>query len=520
MGNSFVKGALIITIATMLSKIIGSVYRIPLQNIAGDGVLAIFTIVYPVYMSVLIVTVAGIPLAISKLISEARVAGRDEDIRDIFVTASILASIFGFVSFAVMFVLAEHIAFLLGGSYAVYSIMVVSITLIFAPYMAVYRGFFQGFDNMKPTAISQVLEQLVRVILILVAAYILTVKGMENETVAAGVMVGSIVGVLASLMYLRWTFVKSGLKAKTKTKLAFSTFRRWAKTILKVSIPICIGALTMALLNMVDSVTVPLQLNALGYHGEEMTGLYGLYGRGLALVQIAVVFASALILPLIPRITAELAKGNTAATKGIVEKAMKFTHLTSWPAAIGLFALTVPVNLALFTDVQGNDVIAILLLSSLFTSFSVLTTGILQGMNKLHTAAIIVVTCSVVKVVLNLILVGQFGLIGASISTLITYILLTVANIWVIHRTLSFQVFERSTFIIAGVSIIMGIVVYAPSIFLHIEAWTRIMALSYVVMMTGIGGAIYAALIVVGRGLSVEELKALPIIGKRMKTRG
>jgi len=232
MSQSFVKGALIITIASLISKILGSVFRIPLQNIAGNEVFGIFTLVYPVYMAVLILSVAGIPLAISKLISEARMKKQEDSIKDIFLTAGILATLFGLISFVIIYLFSGSIASLLGGDYARLSLIIVSATLLVAPYMAVYRGYFQGFDTMTPTALSQVLEQLVRVFFILLFAFVLVQQGYGAPVVAGGVMVGSIIGAIASLGYLRWSFNRSGLKPKSTHTYTFATFKTWGKRIL------------------------------------------------------------------------------------------------------------------------------------------------------------------------------------------------------------------------------------------------------------------------------------------------
>ncbi|WP_241657719.1 putative polysaccharide biosynthesis protein [Anaerobacillus alkaliphilus] len=513
MSKTFVKGAIILTIATFLSKLLGSVFRIPLQNIAGNEVLGIFTLVYPVYMAVLIISVAGIPIAISKLISEARVKNSDEDIRNIFVTSGIITFLLGSLSFLLMFTFSETIALVLGGPYATYSVMIVSITLIFAPYMAVYRGFFQGYGDMKPTAYSQVLEQFVRVALILVIAYILVVRGAASDVVAGGVMVGSSIGVLASLVFLRWTFNRSGLKPASEKKYNWAVFKAWSKKILWLSIPICIGALTMALLNLVDSVTIPVQLRNAGFVNLEVADQYGIYSRGLTLVQIVVVFASALILPLIPYVTEALAKNDILRTKTVVEKALKFTHLTSWPAAIGLMALTLPVNLALFKDLEGSLVIAIISFSALFTSLAVLTTGVLQGMNRSNEAAIIVIISAAVKIVLNIVLVGAYGLVGAAISTLITYVVLTALNYWMINKTVPFSIVNRATIVFAVSSIFMGTAIALPLTIFTIEEWTRVTALLYTAVSIAVGGSIYGVLVLLLRALTKDELATFPIVG-------
>lgn len=513
MSQTFVKGAIILTIATFLSKLLGSVFRIPLQNIAGNEVLGIFTLVYPVYMAVLTISVAGIPITISKLISEARAKKDEKEVRDIFLTSGIVAFSLGTFSFLLMYLFSEKIALVLGGTYATYSIMIVAITLVIAPYMAVYRGFFQGYGNMNPTAYSQVLEQFIRVGLILIIAYVLVVRGAEADVVAGGVMVGSSIGALASLIYLRLLFQRSGLKPTSRQKYSFQTFKIWSKKILLLSIPICIGALTMALLNLVDSVTIPIQLKGKGLLELQVAYEYGIYSRGLTLVQIVVVFASALILPLIPYITAALANNERERTKSVVEKALKFTHLTSWPAAIGLFALTLPINLALFKDFEGSLVIAIISLSALFTSLAVLTTGILQGMNRSNAAAVIVVISAVLKIVFNLVFVSIYGLLGAAISTLLTYIILTVLNYWMIYKTVAFKYVSREITVYGFASLIMGGLVASPLFFAKIETWTRIEALLYTFVMIGIGAVVYALIVVALKGLSKEELATFPIIG-------
>ncbi len=516
--STLLKGAIWLTIATFLSKIIGSVFRIPLQNIAGDEVLGIFSVVYPVYMSILIVTVAGIPLAISKLISAARADGRTEDIFAIYQTAKILGIGFGLVSFALMFGFAEPIARYLGGSLVTYSVMIVSLTLIFAPYMAVYRGFFQGFEDMMPTAVSQVIEQFIRVIIILAAAIYLSSRAYATEVVAGGVMVGSVVGVLFSLFYLQLIFAKRRPFATLKQKkYSFAKFKLWAKRILIVSLPICFGALTMALLNVVDSVTIPSQLLAQGKEEKEVAFLFGIYGRGQALVQIATVFASALILPLIPAITKALAEKKHKSAVAIIDKATTFTHLTSWPVAVGLAALTLPINFILFGDTLGSDVILVLSISSLFTSFSVLTTGMLQGADKEKAAAVIVLVFSGVKVALNIVLVSSMGLVGAALSTLVTYIFINIANIVLLYRAVPFKWVQRSHIVFAFASLMMGSVLAFIQGKISIEDLSRSVASLYAMFLIGAGAVIYVVLIFVLKGVDRDMLQSLPFLSKFVK---
>ncbi|WP_261131759.1 polysaccharide biosynthesis protein [Bacillus sp. Marseille-Q3570] len=517
MNGTFVKSTIILTIATLVSKILGSVFRIPLQNIAGDEVLGIFTLVYPVYMTALILSVAGIPLAISQLISKARVENDQQEIRNIFVTSSILAVLFGLVSFSLLTGLSEQLAQVLGGQKTRLSIIIVSITLLIAPYMAVYRGFFQGYENMKPTALSQVLEQFVRVALVIAIAYYTVSMDLSNEIVAGGVMIGSSIGALLSLVYLRYLFQISSLKPRSKVKYSWGDFKITSRRILKVSLPICVGALTMALLNVVDSLSIPFSLKLAGGEGTEINYQYGLYGRGLSLVQIATVFSTSIVLPLIPLISKNLALKEYETTNNVIVKSQNLAHLFSWPAAIGLLALTLPLNLGLFTDLNGSQVLALIGFSSVFTSLTVLGTGILQGLEESKIAAWVIVVGALVKMLLNFIFIQFYGLIGAAIATLVIYILLWLTNAYFIWKKTRVKFVSRETFVQFGSSILMGLIIGVPTLLFNIQGWGRIDALLYSLGAAGVGAVIYIFMVILFKGISNEELMRIPGVGAFIK---
>jgi len=475
MNNTFVKSTLILSIATLISKLLGSIFRIPLQNIAGDEVLGIFTLVYPVYMVALILSVAGIPVAISKLISEARVNNDKGAIDEIYRTASILTILFGVLSFSLIVIFSDQIANLLGGPSVKPALIIVSLTLLIAPYMAVYRGFFQGFENMVPTAISQVIEQFVRVGLILILAFILVNKNYDSEYVSAGVMVGSSLGALASLIYLQRLYKKhiKGENAIKRSPFSFEKFIKTSKTILLISIPISIGAITMALVNLVDSLTIPMSLLNANVDSSKLNYLYGIYGRGLSLVQIVTVLSASLVLPLIPLITRKLAENDLKSTRQIIEKTHFMSHLISWPAAFGLFALTVPLNIALFTNTEGSYVLAIIGISSVFTSLAILGTGILQGMNLAKHAAYIVVGAVILKVVTNILFIKQLGLVGAAYSTFLIYIVIFFINSYVLKRRTTFTMWSKKHTMIVVSAIVMATVIGLPTVYFEVELWSR-----------------------------------------------
>lgn len=513
--STFVKSTLILTVATLLSKIIGSAFRIPLQNIAGDEVLGIFSMVYPIYMVALYLSVAGIPVAISKLIAEVNANNQPQKVKEIYITASILALSFGVLSFSIIYGFSPQIAQALGGPSSRIALIVVALTLLFAPYMAVYRGFFQGYGNMQPTAVSQVLEQFIRVGIILIVAYVLVSMNYSIEIVAGGIMVGSVFGAISSLIYLRMKFSRSPVKIKSDKKYTFHDFSSWSKIILKLSIPIAIGSVMMALFNFVDSFTITYSFRNTGLEDNEINYLYGIYGRGQTLVQIATVFATSIILPLIPLITKKLAVNDILGTRAVIERTHRMTHLISWPAALGLFALTLPINLALFTNMEGSSMLAIINISSVFTSLTILGTGILQGMKAEKIAATIILGGVLLKIVTNLIFIQLYGLDGAAISTLFVYFVLFIVNSLFIFKRIRYSIFNRQVLMIVISSIIMGGIIGLPTLWSDLTDWSRIFALAYVVLGMAIGGIVYFALLWITKTITKQDLKQLPIIGKK-----
>ena len=519
MKNTLVKSTLILSIATLVSKILGSIFRIPLQNIAGDEVLGIFSLVYPVYMVALNLSVAGIPVAISKLISEANVQENKAEVRKIYVTAVILALLFGIISFLLIFSFSQPISSVLGGESVRLSLIVVSATLLIAPYMAIYRGYFQGFGNMNPTAVSQVLEQFIRVLLILIIAFILVKQEYSEDIVAGGIMVSSFIGALFSFIYLRRLFSKSSIKKETHPSFSAHDLFQTSKRILRISLPICIGAITMSLLNFVDSFTIPNRLIQFGVAEEEVHYLYGIYSRGLSLIQIATVFSSSIVLPLIPTISKSIVDQDFIKVKSLIQKTHYYTHLISWPTAVGMFALTIPINLALFKDLEGSNILSIISLSAVFTSLSILGTGILQGINRAGQAARIIIFTVILKIIFNMILIHWFGLLGAAYSTLFVYIVIFIVNTYFIWKRSKFDIWEIKNVSIILSSIIMGIVVGIPTLFIDFIEWNRFIIFLYLLLSILIGAVSYIILLLMTKAINKEEILILPFIRKLIRKR-
>ena len=290
-----------------------------------------------------------------------------------------------------------------------------------------------------------------------------------------------------------------------------------SKKILTISLPICVGAITMALINFVDSTTIPMSLRNAGIDEEHIHSTYGIYSRGLALVQIATVFSSSIILPLIPLITKTLAENKLAETRSIIERTHRLTHLISWPSALGLFALTLPLNLALFTNMEGSGVLSVIGFSAVFTSLAILGTGILQGMNLEKKAAYIIFAGVIVKIITNMAFIKMFGLIGAGYSTLFVYIFIFVLNTYFIWKSIKFSIWGRDIFVMVLSSVIMGAIIGLPTLYVQLETWSRVQALAYSFIAIIAGVIIYFFLLIIMKVIKMEDLATLPFIKKFLK---
>lgn len=198
-GTRLLQGAFILGLAAIISKIIGAFQKIPLQNLGGDGVFGIYNTVYPLYMLIITLAAAGLPLAVSKFVAEQQALGQGAESRRIIRISSMLLAGLGFITAIVMYASAPWIATLIGNQHVIPSIRAASLALLCVPLMTGLRGYFQGMQQMLPTAISQVVEQTVRVTVMIVVLLWLIRQETSIETVAAGAMLGSVAGGCAGL---------------------------------------------------------------------------------------------------------------------------------------------------------------------------------------------------------------------------------------------------------------------------------------------------------------------------------
>ncbi|RIX49271.1 polysaccharide biosynthesis protein [Paenibacillus nanensis] len=408
-------GIILMTGAALLTKLIGALQKVPLQNLAGDRVFGIYNAVYPFYQLIAVLATAGIPTALSILIAHRL---RDEHAADgtrATVTAALLLlGLSGGAAFVLMWVTADVTASWIGDESAALAIRVLSAALLFAPIVAVLRGYEQGKNRMGLSAASQVAEQLVRVAMMLLALEIGLMAGWSDARLAAGVMSGSAAGaaVAALLLAIRgW----SG-RAGSGSGLTLGRLFMEMKSLVAFAGPAALASIVVPVTGVVDSFMVPRLLRESGMAEETAMSLFGVYSRGGPLVQLVTMVAGAAAAAIVPALAAAKANGEAQTLELRLSMQLRAAWLTGGAAAIGLVLLAEPLNVMLYKDAKGTLAFALIGCTALAGCVSAVVTPALQALGSARASVALLLLAALLKGALNAALVPSLGIEGAALS--------------------------------------------------------------------------------------------------------
>jgi PST family polysaccharide transporter len=464
--KSFLKGTLILSVAALITKFLGAVYKVPYQNITGNEGMYVYQQVYPLYSVLLALATAGFPIVISKMVSEKIAEGNPVGARQVLYISFVLLGGIGGVFFLFLYFGAEELARLMGNEQMLtLPIQAVSFALLVMPFLSAIRGYFQGHQDMLPSAISQVIEQLVRVVTILSLAWYCMKFHLGVVYAGAGAAFGATVGGIVSLFVFLvfWKKKKVVENISTQGKQPVGSI---ARRLILLSLPICLGALAVPLYSLVDSFTVANLLVSSKFSLEEAINLKGIYDRGQPLIQFASFFATALSLSIVPAIVEARTLGEQEKVTKKAEFALKLTWLTGLPASVGLSVIAMPTNVMLFEDPLGSDTLAILAFTTLFSTLCLTSTGILQGLGKVTLPAVNMLIGVGTKWLLNWLLVPYWGINGAAVSSVISFALSAGLNLyalskWKIRSFSSFKELGKMLLITSLMTVVTWLVVHA-----------------------------------------------------------
>jgi stage V sporulation protein B len=432
--QNYLKGAAILTITVVITKIIGFFYKIPLYNIIGDENTGIFSATYNVYNVLLTISTAGVPVALARLISSAAAQERPNQVKRYMQVAMPTFIAIGAVCMLIMIVFAKQIADFTGVHEAAKGITVLAPAVLFCCIVSVYRGYSQGFENMIPTAISQIMEVGCKLVFGLSIAWLLMKNGYGDEDVCAGAIAGVTIGLGLSIpvlaLYTRRMNRRNPLFNNTLDEPDSASRAFWR--VMKTSIPIALGSSALSIFALIDTKLVYSRLQSgMNFTYASAKELYGVYSKAQTLFNLpSSLFIVPITVSVVPAIAAAVARRNNKEAKDIMESALKINNLLAMPCGIGLSVIAYSIFNVLFwgSNENGPVLLAILGVASYFVCVQLITNSILQAYGHEKTALVTIPVGGIVKIATSWLLVGRIGIIGAPVGTLLCYLVITVMN--------------------------------------------------------------------------------------------
>jgi O-antigen/teichoic acid export membrane protein len=520
MANKLVKGTFILSVATLFTKVIGSLFWMPFQNIAGDETVGLYRISFPFYTILLMVASAGIPITVSKFVAE-RLSKEDwPGARRVLKAASLILSLSGLAAFCLLFFGADYIAkVLLENPPTRSSLKVLAFAILVVPVMAVYRGYFQGHQQMMPTGVSQVVEQVIRVGTVIGLTWWMVKEGFSRELVAAGATSGAFLGALGGLAVVLW-YNRRDLAEGRRIGHAADSSREpllpLAGQILRFAIPISLASLVLPLIGLVDSFTVPRLLMEIGHSESATNTLFGIYSRGEPFVNVISTFSSALTLALIPAISAHVARQEWKAVEHKIGQAWLMTLVVSLPSCLILAILARPLNIMMYEDAKGTETLSVLAFSAIFSTMAVTSSGILQGLgyNKVPVRHLLI--GAAFKVAGNFVFVPEMGIAGSALAMVVAYFVVCMLNMWTVLRKTGVRInwFRQIAKPVIS-SLVMSVILLAA--FDYTQGWItaadspRLASTALSAALALFAGLVYFVALVVTKSIGEQELRLLPM---------
>ncbi len=434
--GNFFSGVAVLTLSTFIVKIIGLLYKIPMMKYLGEEGMGYFNSAYEIYTFFYILATAGLPVAVSILVAENAEKGNESGVKRIFRVSTVLFFVLGLLGTAVLYFGSEIFAGMIENSGAVLCIAAISPMVIFICISSAIRGYFQGLQNMTPTAVSQIAEAAGKLFLGLALAVWAIKSGYDIPHAAAFATLGITIGTGLSMLYLIMS--KLLLKRKennTPTELTPKS-GRVVISIVKIAIPITFSSMVISLTRVVDLFMILRRLQAIGYTEEAANAVYGSYTTlAVSMFNLPAAFVTPIALALVPVLTSAVKGGDKYKETNTLNSSLRLCGLITLPASLGLSVFSRPILELVFRGEESAINTAAPLLSVLGTSvfFSCImtvTNAILQAYGKERLPIVSMLAGAAVKVILSYILIGMpsVNIYGASISTFVCSLTVSVIN--------------------------------------------------------------------------------------------
>ena len=471
--QTFLAGTALLAMATVIVKVIGAFYKIPLNAIIGKQGFSYFNTAYEIYAVLLMVSTAGLPVAMSRMISQATAMRHYNQVRRVYTTAQTIFLGMGIAGSLLMTIFCRQLADFLNQPDAWAAIGALGPSVLLICIMSTYRGFFQGQSNMLPTSVSQVIEAVVKLIVGMGAAIVLLKMTSSIPYAAAGAIFGVTASCLISVLYLFFKFRPSYGELPESYEQPF-TWAATAKGLMIIAIPITIGSAGLQILTMLETKIYMGRLLAQGITQMQADDMKGIYNMTQTIFNMPCALITPITISIIPAITAHLTQCNERGARETEESAIRIMSLVSAPCAVGLAVLAQPVT-ALLGGYQGGDLVlatklmTVLGITIFFNALVLVTTAMLQAHGYVNRPVINMFLGGILKLTAVYILTGNphIGILGTPVGTLLCYIVISVLNVISMRSVIqdSPKIFKNVIKSLLS-SLVMGVFVYGSWIFM------------------------------------------------------
>ena len=512
--NSFINGALIATAGIVLTKFLGIVYVIPFYAIIGESNIALYGYAYTIYNLFLSLSTVGIPPAMSKLISEYNTLEYYDTKERAYKLGKRLLITLWFILFIILFFGAPFIANQIMGDNTggnskesiTFVIRIISTAILIVPHLSVTKGYLQGHKIITPSSVSQVIEQVVRIAVILIGSYLCMRVFNVGVTNAIGVAVfGATIGALVALVYLlikikknKNVLVKTNKISNEEKKI---TNKQIIKKLLIYAVPFISFGLALSVYDYIDMTTIIDALTKIGFKTKDAESIIGVINTtGNKLNSVVLAISTGLMTSLVPNITSSFVKGNIDDVKNKVSQSFLMLLYVTMPMAVGLSILAKPVFYAFYgASNWGPKVFCFTIFVALFRCMFTTSISITQSLNKFKNVFLSIIIGIIVKLVLQYPLINLYNVIGlrpfwgATTATLLGLTTSVITNIIVINKTvkLDFKDFFKNAFKFIYPLVIMIIVLILLKQVISIDVASRFKAIITIGIYGIIGAVIY-----------------------------
>ena len=572
--NTFFGGAAILAVGIMVVKVIGMFYKIPLLNIIGEQGSADFGNAYNIYAVLLTISTAGLPVAVSKLVSEANATGRQNQVRRVFRLSLALFLTLGVLSFLIMSFGSAQLAGLMNDDQAAPGIRALAPAVICVGCLSAFRGYAQGHGNMTPTAVSQIIEALCKLVVGLGLAYWLVKAGADQSHAAAGAITGVTVGTIVALAYMLLNYIM-GRSQEGLSKDTPDSNGTIVKNLLMIAVPITISSSMVGIVTVIDSSLVQGQLQrallentdcwalykdfmsfdklesalkawqatlpegttiSMSLLSDQLAGegtktaialhdaledasrtLYGNYNGALNIYNLPTSLMAAITAAVIPAVSGTLARRDRKGAARVAGSALRISALLAFPMGVGLYVLGEPIMALIFpslTSQLAGPLLSTLGLATVFVCMMLVCNSILQAYGFVNLPVIIMLAGGVIKIVLNynVVVLPQVGIYGAPLGNIFCFALCLILDLIVMARVIPGRPKYIPLFAKpAAAAAVMGLGAWAVhGLLAKLLAANRLGNAVATLAAIVVAVAIYGVLVIVLRAITKEDLSLLP----------